>query len=197
MRNLICLPLLLIFFFSTNLASAQETSKYDTNSQLPYETQKVQSQEKTVTTQKPKPVYPRHWSFGGWFSMSFWNGGTDIMVAPKAYYHVSPKFLTGFGITYIYSDSNDELFDYHSNSIGGSLMMAVRPIPAFQLSMEYEGLNTTRIGFAEDTFWNNALFLGASFVQGPVSFGVRYDILYDEFTSAFGSAWTPFIGFYF
>lgn len=141
--------------------------------------------------------YQRHWSFGGWFSLSFWNGGTDLLVAPKAYYHVSPKFLTGFGITYIYSDSNDDVFGYHSNSIGGSVMVGARPVPQLQLSAEYEGLNTTRSGAFADTYWNNALYLGASFVSGPVSFGIRYDILYDSATSAFGSPWTPVIGFYF
>ena len=76
-------------------------------------------------------------------------------------------------------------------------MGAVRPIPSFQLSVEYEGLNTTRKGYLEDTYWNNALFLGASFVSRNVSFGVRYDVLYDAATSAYGSAWGPVIGFYF
>lgn len=149
------------------------------------------------STGTPTYSFPRYWSFGGNLGLSFWNGGTDILLAPKAYYHVSPKFLTGFGITYIYSDFDDEYFGYHQNSIGGSLMGAIRPIPSFQLSVEYEGLNTTRKGYLERTYWNNALFLGASFVSRNVSFGVRYDVLYDAETSAYGSAWGPVIGFYF
>ena len=76
-------------------------------------------------------------------------------------------------------------------------MAGVRPIPSFQLTAEYEGLNTTRVGYLEDTYWNNALYLGAAFVSGAVSFGVRYDVLYDAGRSAYGSAWTPVIGFYF
>lgn len=176
---------LLVVMTLSTVAAQQSTTATD-NPPMTY--QRVEQQ---------RPAYPRHWSFGGFFSMSFWNGGTDILVAPKAYYHLSPKFLTGFGVTYIYSDSNDALFGYHSNSIGGSVMAGVRPVPMLQLSAEYEGLNTTRGGAFADTYWNNALYLGASFVTGHVSFGLRYDVLYDSSRSVFGSAWTPVIGFYF
>ena len=173
-----------------------QQNNQSSNSQYTYQ-KGVQEQNSTQSQSQRQPDYQRHWSFGGWFSMSFWNAGTDLLIAPKAYYHVSPKFLTGFGVTYIYSDSNDEFFSYHSNSIGGSLMVGARPVPMLQISAEYEGLNTTRSGAFADTYWNNALYLGASFVSGVVSFGVRYDVLYDSGTSAFGSPWTPFIGFYF
>lgn len=155
-------------------------------------------QNETQSALRQQNVYQRHWSFGGSFGLSFWNGGTDILIGPKAYYHLSPKFLTGIGVTYIYSDSgSNDIFSYHSNSIGGSVMVAARPIPMLQFSAEYEGLNTTRSGAFADTYWNNALYLGASFVTGHFSFGMRYDVLYDSGTSAFGSAWSPVIGFYF
>ncbi|NOQ91978.1 MAG: alpha-ketoglutarate decarboxylase, partial [Flavobacteriaceae bacterium] len=48
-----------------------------------------------------------------------------------------------------------------------------------------------------DSYFNNAIYLGASFVSGHFSFGVRYDVLYDEGRSVYGDAWTPFIGVYF
>ncbi len=185
---------LLLCLLVSNAFGQQNTES--SNSQYTYQ-KGVQEQNSTQFQSQQRPDYQRHWSFGGWFSMSFWNGGTDLLIAPKAYYHVSPKFLTGFGVTYIYSDSDDEFFSYHSNSIGGSLMVGARPVPMLQISAEYEGLNTTRSGAFADTYWNNALYLGASFVSGVVSFGVRYDVLYDSGTSAFGSPWTPFIGFYF
>jgi hypothetical protein len=185
---------LLICLLVSNAFGQQNNQS--SNSQYTYQ-KGVQEQNSTQSQSRQQPDYQRHWSFGGWFSMSFWNGGTDLLIAPKAYYHVSPKFLTGFGVTYIYSDSDDEFFSYHSNSIGGSLMVGARPVPMLQISAEYEGLNTTRSGAFADTYWNNALYLGASFVSGVVSFGVRYDVLYDSGTSAFGSPWTPFIGFYF
>lgn len=186
----------LLFCMIITDAVGQQNSTDSSNPQFTYP---QDSGEQTATQSQTRQqfAYPRHWSFGGWFSMSFWNGGTDILVAPKAYYHLSPKLLTGFGVTYIYSDSDDDLFSYHSNSIGGSVMAGYRPVPMLQLSAEYEGLNTNRSGAFADTYWSNALYLGASFVSGPVSFGVRYDVLYDTSTSVFGSAWTPVIGFYF
>ncbi|MGA9271713.1 MAG: hypothetical protein WBV45_13920 [Lutimonas sp.] len=185
----------LLFCLLVSTAFGQQDTQ-TTNSQYTYQ-KGVQEQNTTQSGKQQQYDYQRHWSFGGWFGLSFWNGGTDIMIAPKAYYNVSPKFLTGFGITYIYSDSDDDVFSYHSNSIGGSVMVGARPVPMLQLSAEYEGLNTTRSGAFADTYWNNALYLGASFVSGVVSFGVRYDVLYDSTTSAFGSPWSPFIGFYF
>jgi hypothetical protein len=185
----------LLFFLIVSTSFGQQNTQ-SSNSQYTYQTG-AQEQNAAQSGSQQQYDYQRHWSFGGWFSMSFWNGGTDLMIAPKAYYHVSPKFLTGFGVTYIYSDSDDEFFSYHSNSIGGSFMVGARPVPMLQVSAEYEGLNTTRSGAFADTYWNNALYLGASFVSGVVSFGLRYDVLYDSATSAFGSPWTPFIGFYF
>ena len=152
-------------------------------------------------------TYKRSWSFGGNLGLSFWNGGTDILIAPKAYYNLSPMFLTGFGLTYIYSDYKDDFGKYKQNSFGPSIKGAFRPIPSFQLSAEYEGLQTNgsnTIYFLGDnnvkndySYWNNALYLGASFVSRNVSFGIRYDILYEVNRSAYSSAWSPFIGFYF
>ena len=185
-----------VFFALVVSSTFGQQNTQPANSQYTY--QKAGEQQNATQTRSNQQLdYQRHWSFGGWFSLSFWNGGTDVLVAPKAYYHLSPKFLTGFGVTYIYSDYSDDFLSYHSNSIGGSIMVGARPVPQLQISAEYEGLNTTRSGDFPDTFWNNALYLGASFVSGPVSFGLRYDVLYDSATSAFGSPWTPVIGFYF
>lgn len=141
--------------------------------------------------------FNQYWSFGGTLGLSFWNGGTDILLAPKAYYNFSEIFLTGFGITYIYSDYNSGLYKYTSNSFGGSVMAGLRPIPFLQLSIEYEGLQTNRSGFYNENYWNNALYLGFAFVAGNVSFGVRYDVLFDDNRSAYSSAFSPVIGFYF
>ena len=155
-----------------------------------------QNQQTTIKKQV-KPTFHKYWSFGGNIGLAFWNGGTDILLAPKAYYHVSPIVLTGFGLSYLYSDNDDPIFGYHSNSIGGSLFLGIRPIPYLQLSAEFEPLYTNRGGYFADTYWNNALYLGVSFVSGNVSFGFRYDVIYDATKSVYGSAWNPVIGFYF
>jgi hypothetical protein len=202
LQRLFCSLCFLMLFFSAN---AQEKEVIENNSNYEFLSEKDQAAQ---TTQPQKKVYQfqRSWSFGGNIGLSFWNGGTDILVAPKAYYNVSPKFLTGFGLTYIYSAAEDDLAKYSQNSFGPSLMIAVRPIPFFQLSAEYEGLQTngnTTIKFPGDrenndySYWNNALYLGASFVSRNVSFGFRYDLLYDSSRSAYSSPWSPVIGFYF
>lgn len=141
--------------------------------------------------------FQKHWTFGGNIGLSFRNGGTDILVAPKAYYNVSPIFLTGFGLTYIYSKYSTTYYDYQSNSFGGSFLAAIRPINFLQISAEYEGLQTNRTGGFDEKYWTNAIFLGLSFVTGNVSFGFRYDVLYDSNRSAYSSALTPVVGFYF
>ena len=185
-------------------AIAQETEVIENNPNYQYQSEKQQQTRETIT-QKKAP-YQRSWSFGGNVGLSFWNGGTDILLAPKAYYNVSPMFMTGFGITYIYSSAEDDFAKYSQNSFGGSVLAAFRPTPFLQLSAEYEGLQTngnSTIKFPGDrdennySFWNNAIYLGASFVSRNVSFGVRYDILYDSTRSVYSSAWSPVIGFYF
>lgn len=170
---------------------------------------KYQSGNETTTQTAVKrtiPVFNPYWSFGGNVGLSFWNGGTDLMIAPKAYYHLTPQFITGIGVTYMYSDGEyyginigapNRYYNYHSNSFGGSVSALYRPIPYLQFSAEYEGLQTEWRGKYEDSYFNNAIYLGASFITGPFSIGFRYDVLYDSNKSVYGSAWTPFIGFYF
>jgi len=189
-----------------NSANAQEEEVINPSQTSTSQSEK-QKGENNGAQERKTYTYQRSWSFGGNLGLSFWNGGTDILIAPKAYYNVSPMFLTGFGLTYIYSDYKDDFGKYNQNSFGPSIMGAFRPIPSFQLSAEYEGLQTNgsnTIYILGDnnikndySYWNNALYLGASFVSRNVSFGIRYDILYDVNQSVFSSAWSPFIGFYF
>ena len=92
------LVLSLAFTMMIANALAQQNSSNSSNPQFTYQTANQEQNSKQAVAKK-QYVYPRHWSFGGGFGMSFWNGGTDILIAPKAYYIVSPKFLTGFGVT--------------------------------------------------------------------------------------------------
>jgi len=186
-------------------ASSQESEVIENNPNPQFQSEKQEQAQKT-TSQKNTIPYQKSWSFGGNIGLSFWNSGTDILLAPKAYYHVSPMFMTGFGITYIYSSAEDDFAKYSQNSFGASVMGAFRPIPYLQLSAEYEGLQTngnSSLRFPGDlddldySYWNNAIYLGASFVSRNVSFGVRSDVLYDSTRSVYSSAWSPVIGFYF
>lgn len=193
MKRILTTPLLVILFSLAGVA--QEKTVIENNPNYQFQSEKTQQQQTTVV--RRVNTFQPYWSFGGNVGMSFWNGGTDLLLAPKAYYHLTPKFLTGFGLTYIYSDYDGSIYGYHSNSFGGSVMAGVRPMPMLQFSVEYEGLQTNRGGYAAGDYWNNALYLGAAFVAGRVSFGFQYDVLYDSSKSVYGSAWTPIIGFYF
>ncbi len=164
----------------------------------------------SVVKQKTAFPFKKTWRFGGNIGLAFWSGGTDILIAPKAYYQITPQFMTGFGLTYIYSNGEyiqhfvnhpSEIYDYSSNSAGVSLLAVYRPIPFLQLSAEFEELYTNYNGGDNFStkYWNDALYLGVSFVSGSgnVAFGFQYNILYDDRTSAYASAFTPIISFYF
>ena len=72
------------------------------------------------------------------------------------------------------------------------------PKIGIQLSGEYEH------SFAKQTFDNvssntdfPALYLGAAYNVGRFALGFRYDVLYDENKSIYGSAFSPIARFYF
>ncbi len=194
---------LLVFSLSFGIMSAQKTV-IQNNPNYKYQSGNETTSQTVI--KRTAPTFQQYWSFGGNLGLSFWNGGTDLMIAPKAYYHLTPQFITGIGVTYMYSDGEyygisyggpNRYYNYHSNSFGGSVSALYRPIPFLQLSAEYEGLQTEWRGLYDDSYFSNAIYLGASFISGNFSFGFRYDVLYDSERSAYGSAWTPFIGIYF
>jgi hypothetical protein len=189
------LSLSCIFIVTT--AFTQEEISISVNSDVAFASKNETFTQSTIYQNQTD--FKQHWSFGGNIGLSFWNGGTDILIGPKAYYNFTPKFLTGFGLTYMYTEYNSNVYGYHSNSVGGSLMAGYRPIYYLQLSIEYEGLQTNYSGYYSDEYFVNALYLGLSYVTGPVSFGIRYDVLFNSNSnnSLYGSAWNPFIGFYF
>ena len=91
---------------------------------------------------------------------------------------------------------------YHSYVYGGSLIGLVNPIPEIQLSAELEQVRVNTeyeyIGadFSEN-YWNTALFLGAGYRTGNVTIGGRYDVLFNDDKSLYGSAFMPFVRVYF
>lgn len=197
--------ILLLFIFISFFESVSAQEKVVPNN---YKSDSTVTQ--AVVKQRTSLPFKKTWRFGGNIGLAFWSGGTDILIAPKAYYQISPQFMTGFGLTYIYSSgeyiqpffgSPSVVYDYSSNSIGGSLLAVYRPIPFLQLSAEFEELYTNYNGGDNfsSKYWNDALYLGVSFVSGSgnVAFGFQYNILYDNRTSAYASALTPIISFYF
>ncbi|MFD1314327.1 hypothetical protein [Namhaeicola litoreus] len=189
-----------ILFILTSFVTYSQKKVIPNNPNYQYQSGNDQNTQTTIIRQAP--TFEPSWTFGGNFGFSFWNGGTDLLIAPRAYYHVSPRFWIGPGLIYNYSSYDTRNYDYSYNAFGGSLTGLYRPAPFVQLSAEFQELYTDR-SFeylntkSDDSYWNSALYLGASFVSGHFAFGFQYDVLYDEGKSPYSSAWTPVISFYF
>ncbi|MEM9143551.1 MAG: alpha-ketoglutarate decarboxylase [Bacteroidota bacterium] len=136
--------------------------------------------------------------FGGGLGLGFTNGGFNGSLSPTAIYQVNPQFAAGTSLIFNYAKFNDDkLLAY-----GGSLISLFNPIPAIQLSAEFEQLRihrtfddgTMRL---EDNYWLPALFLGAGYTQGNVTVGLRYDVLFDNQDSIYADALMPFVRVFF
>jgi hypothetical protein len=139
--------------------------------------------------------------FGGGLGLGIGSGYTDISVMPSAIYNVNEIVAVGVGLQFGYLSSKD----YYSSFIyGGSIVGLVNPIPQIQLSAEleqvrvnteYERIND--IPGYSDNYWNTALYLGAGYRTGNVTIGGRYDVLFNDDKSLYGSAFMPFVRVYF
>ncbi|MGB5668137.1 MAG: alpha-ketoglutarate decarboxylase [Maribacter sp.] len=137
--------------------------------------------------------------FGGGIGLGFTNGGFNGSISPSAIYQVNEQFATGVSLNFNYAKFNDDkLLAY-----GGSLLSLYNPVPFLQLSGEFEQLRINRtisyIGLddVEDNYWSPALFLGIGYSNQNVTFGIRYDVLYDDNKSIYANAWMPFVRIYF
>ncbi|MEO8237083.1 MAG: hypothetical protein ABI793_03070 [Flavobacterium sp.] len=139
--------------------------------------------------------------FGGGLGLGIGSGYTDISVMPSAIYNINEIVAVGMGLQFGYLSSKNY---YNSYVYGGSVITLVSPIPEIQLSAELEQVrvntdykaNNNRPAFS-DNYWNTALFLGAGYRTGNVTIGGRYDVLFDEKRSLYGSAFMPFVRVYF
>ncbi|PIB28973.1 alpha-ketoglutarate decarboxylase [Maribacter sp. 4G9] len=136
--------------------------------------------------------------YGGSLGMGFFNGGFNINVSPSAIYPLTNEFSAGASLNFNYAKFNDEkLLAY-----GGSILSLYNPIPEIQLSAEFEQLRINRSLEAfptriEDNYWLPALFLGVGYSTYNVTFGLRYDLLYNDRKSIYGNALMPFVRVYF
>lgn len=143
---------------------------------------------------------PRFWErvrFGGNVSLGFGNI-YNITLAPNAVYQFNRYVAAGVGFNGILAGEKDV---YKATVLGGSVLGLFNPIQEIQLSSEFEVLNVSRnfelAGYVDENYWYPALFLGAGYNAGFMIIGGRYDVLYDEDKSIYGSAFMPFIRFSF
>jgi hypothetical protein len=78
----------------------------------------------------------------------------------------------------------------------------LRPFNPLQLSAEFEEHYVSRDfkldgANISDQYWYPALFVGVGYNTGPVTVGVRYDVLYDSEKSIYANAFMPFVSVYF
>jgi hypothetical protein len=139
--------------------------------------------------------------FGGGLGLGIGSGYTDISVMPSAIYNVNEIVAVGVGLQFGYLSSKNY---YESYVYGGSLITLVNPIPEVQLSAELEQVRVNTDYDAtqyrpsySDNFWNTALYLGAGYRTGSVTVGARYDVLFNDEKSLYGSAFMPFVRVYF
>ncbi|MBL85711.1 MAG: alpha-ketoglutarate decarboxylase [Winogradskyella sp.] len=138
--------------------------------------------------------------FGGGLGLNFGDGFFSGAIAPNALYNFSPYVATGIGLNFQYSSQRDV---FKSTVVGGSVIGLFNPYRELQLSTEFEQLYVNRdfdeqfVSNVDDSYWYPALFLGAGYRSGNVTFGIRYDVLYDEDKSIQNQAWMPFVRFWF
>jgi hypothetical protein len=137
--------------------------------------------------------------FGGGIGLSFGDGYFSGTIAPSSIYEFNNTFALGFGLNGTFNNQKNV---YKSTILGGSLIGLFNVLREFQLSIDFEQLNVNRtynvnLNLAKDTFWVPALFVGAGYRNGNVTFGIRYDVLRDADKSIYADAWAPFVRFYF
>lgn len=136
--------------------------------------------------------------FGGSIGLGFTNNGFNGSIAPSAIYQFNDQFASGASLSFNYAKfDNDKLLAY-----GGSVLSLYNPIPQIQLSAEFEQLRINRTIATstiniEDNYWLPAFFIGAGYSSRNVTFGIRYDLLYDDNKSIYGNALMPFVRVYF
>lgn len=138
--------------------------------------------------------------YGGGIGLNFGNGFFSGALLPNALYRFSPYVATGVGLNFQYTAQRDV---FQSTVLGASLVGLFNPYRGLQISTEFEQLHVNRnfddqfISNENDQYWYPALFLGLGYTSGNITFGIRYDVLYDPDKSIQLDAWMPFVRFWF
>ncbi|MEM8929304.1 MAG: alpha-ketoglutarate decarboxylase [Bacteroidota bacterium] len=136
--------------------------------------------------------------YGGGLGLGFGNDSFNLQLAPSAIYEANTYYSTGMGLQLNYAKFGEDKF----LGYGAAWMNFFSPVPMIQLSTELEqwrvNLSNDSLGTTiEDNYWLTALFLGVGYQSNGVTFGVRYDVLYDEERSIYADPWIPFVRVFF
>lgn len=153
-----------------------------------------------IKAPKQKSDFWQHVHFGGGIGLSFGSGFFTGTLAPSGIYRFNEKFATGVGLNMSYST---EKYYYEAYNLGTSILGLFNVIPQLQFSAEFEQLYVNRdwdernTPYLDESYWYPGLYLGAGFSTGPVTMGIRFDVLYDAERSIYGNAYNPFVRVYF
>ena len=152
-----------------------------------------------TAAQEAKSDFWNHVRFGGGLGLNFGDGFFSATIAPSGIYEFDKNVALGLGLNATFNNQKNA---YKSTILGGSLIGLFNPIQAIQISTEFEQLNVNRrynanLNITDDNYWIPALYFGVGYRSGHVTFGVRYDVLYDDEKSIYADPWAPFVRFYF
>ena len=150
-------------------------------------------------TQEVKSDFWNHVRFGGGIGLNFGDGFFSGTLAPSGIYEFDKNFALGLGLNATF---NNQKSVYKSTILGGSFIGLYNPFQGIQISAEFEQLNVNRrynvnLNIIDDNYWIPALYMGVGYRNGNVTFGIRYDVLYDDEKSIYADPWAPFVRFYF
>ncbi len=147
---------------------------------------------------KTKSNFWNNVHFGGGLGLNFSNSYTNVTVSPSGIYEFNKHIA---GVIILNMNYSSKKNDFEAILLGGSLIALFKPINEIQLSVELEQNNTQlkdKIYNQNSNYWTTSLFLGAGYAIGNFgAVGVRYDVLYDNDKSVYGTAFLPFISVFF
>ena len=155
-----------------------------------------------VTSQNSDLDQPRFFdnvSFGGGANIGIGTTYSSFSISPSAIYNFSDEFSAGLSFTYVYVKTKS-IFNATTNHFGGSILAFYRPIDHLQFAAEYEQLkvNQKYVFLDNPPLRQSAFYIGAEYVTGNISMGLRYDILFDKVENIiYSSALTPVFRVYF
>ena len=139
-----------------------------------------------------------HVQFGGGIGLSFGDGFFAGTLAPSGIYNFNEQLAFGVGLN---ATINNRKHFYKSTILGGSVLALYNPIDMLQVSTEFEQLHVSRNwddnDLTDQNYWYPALFVGAGYRSSNITFGIRFDVLYDRQKSIYSDPWMPFVRFYF
>lgn len=135
-------------------------------------------------------------SYGGRLNLDLSTNVTSVILAPTAMYKINEQFSVGASVSFGYTKFKN--LDVKWYNYGASILGCYKPIEKLELSAEIEQNFINERGSFDNLNTNYlSFYVGSGYRVKNVVIGMRYDLLYDEGTSLYASAFAPFVRVYF